>query len=74
MINFLHDPLACAIALGWSDGVETEEIPLLLEEKNGWLQERIDPSGKRIRIVTKVNGTHFNEFWLNKILKREIDK
>ena len=21
IINFLHDPLACAIALGWSDGV-----------------------------------------------------
>ena len=22
IINFQHDPLACAIALGWSDGVE----------------------------------------------------
>jgi inosine-uridine nucleoside N-ribohydrolase len=69
MINFLHDPLACAIALGWRDGVETEEIPLLIEEKDGWLYETIDPSGKRIRVVTKVNGTGFNEFWLNKILK-----
>jgi purine nucleosidase len=69
-INFLHDPLACAIALGWNDGVEIEEIPLLIEEKDGWLHERIDPSGKPSRVITKVNGTRFNEFWLNKILKR----
>ncbi|WP_040447490.1 nucleoside hydrolase [Ktedonobacter racemifer] len=27
IINFLHDPLACAIALGWSQGIEFETIP-----------------------------------------------
>jgi inosine-uridine nucleoside N-ribohydrolase len=70
MINFLHDPLACAIALGWNDGVEMEEVPLILEEKEGWLHERIDPSGKLIRVVTKIDGSRFNEFWLNKIMKR----
>ncbi len=70
IINFLHDPLACAIALGWNDGVEIEELPLLLEEKDGWLHERIHPSGKLTRVLTKVNGPRFNEFWLNKILKR----
>ncbi len=46
IINFLHDPLACAIALGWDDGVQIDEIPLILEEKEGWLHERIDPAGK----------------------------
>jgi hypothetical protein len=70
IINFLHDPLACAIALGWNDEVEMEEVPLILEEKDGWLYERIDASGKPIRIVTKVDGSRFNEFWLNKITKR----
>ncbi|HEX9386640.1 MAG TPA: nucleoside hydrolase [Anaerolineales bacterium] len=70
MINFLHDPLACAIALGWNEGVETEEVPLLLEEKHGWLHERIDPSGKLIRIVTQIDGPRFNEFWLNKLMNR----
>ena len=70
IINFLHDPLACAIALGWNDGVEIQEIPLLLEEKDGWMYEKIDPLGKLIRLVTKINGMRFNEFWLNKILKR----
>jgi purine nucleosidase len=67
IINFQHDALACAIALGWNDGVETEELPLIIEEKDGWLNERIHPSGKPIRVVTKINGSRFNEFWLHKI-------
>jgi len=70
IINFLHDPLACAIGLGWKDGVDFEEIPLVLEEDEGWLLERIDPSGRPVRIVTKIDGPRFNEFWLNTILKR----
>jgi purine nucleosidase len=70
IINFLHDPLACAIALGWNEGVEIQELPLLIEEKDGWLHERIQPSGKVVRVVTKVNGSGFNEFWLEKISKR----
>jgi len=70
IINFLHDPLACAIALGWNDGVETQELPLVIEEKDGWLNERIDQSGKPIHVVTRVDGSHFNEFWLDKIRNR----
>jgi purine nucleosidase len=70
IINFQHDSLACAIALGWNDGVEIEELALVLEEKDGWLHERIDPQGKRVPVVTKVNGSSFNKFWLNKIINR----
>jgi purine nucleosidase len=70
IINFQHDPLACAIALGWNEGVEVEEVPLILEEKDGFLQERIDPSGRLLRVVTKIDGLGFNEFWLNKIMSR----
>jgi purine nucleosidase len=70
IINFQHDPLACAIALGWNQGVTVEELPLLLEEKDGWLHERIDPSGRPTRVVTKIDGPGFSEFWLNRILKR----
>ncbi len=68
IINFLHDPLACAIALGWKDGVEIEELPLLLEERDGWLYERIHPSGKLMRLVSKINGQRFGEIWLDKII------
>jgi inosine-uridine nucleoside N-ribohydrolase len=70
IINFLHDPLACAIALGWNEGIEIKDVPLRLEEKDGWLHEWIDPSGKSIRIVTKIDGTRFNQFWLDKIMNR----
>ena len=68
IINFQHDSLACAIALGWDDGVEMEEHPLLVEEQDGWLTERIAASGKPARIVTKVDGSRFNEFWLNQVV------
>ena len=68
IINFLHDPLACAIALGWNEGIEIEELPLVFEEQDGWLHERLDPSGKLTRVVTKVDGARFNEFWFRKIV------
>jgi purine nucleosidase len=68
IINFLHDPLACAIALGWNDGVETKEIPIILEEKDGWLAEQIHSSGKPVRVVTKIDGSRFNEFWVNTVV------
>jgi purine nucleosidase len=70
IINFQHDSLACAIALGWEDGVEMEKLPLLTEEREGKLVEHIDPAGKPIRVVTRINGQGFNEFWLRKIVRR----
>ncbi|MCJ7575418.1 MAG: nucleoside hydrolase [Dehalococcoidia bacterium] len=68
-INFQHDPLACAIALGYKDGVETKELPLILEEKDGWLHERIHDAGKIFRVVTRVDGPKFSEFWVNQVTK-----
>ena len=69
IINFLHDPLACAIALGWDDGVEVSEIPLTLEIKDGWLHQNIDERGKLFRVVTRANGGNFSEFWLNTVVR-----
>jgi len=68
IINFQHDPLTCAIALGWDEGVEIEELPMIIEVKNGLFTERIHPSGKPVRVVTHIDGVRFNEFWLNCIL------
>jgi purine nucleosidase len=70
IINFLHDPLACAVALGYRDGMEIEEIPLFLEEKDGFLQECINYAGRKIRVVTRVDGPRFNQFWLDTLMKR----
>jgi purine nucleosidase len=68
-INFQHDPLTCAIALGWNDGVEISEIPLKSEIEDGWLCQRVDDSGKPTRVVTRVNGARFSEFWLNTVVR-----
>ena len=67
IINFQHDPLCCAIALGWREGVEINEIPLTAEIEDGWLRQRIDDSGQPTRVVTRVDGAKFSEFWLNTI-------
>jgi purine nucleosidase len=63
-INFQHDPLACAIALGWKNGIEIEEIPVLSEIQESWLRQRVDPAGKPTRVVTRVDGAKFAAFWL----------
>ena len=63
IINFQHDPLACAIALGWHEGVEIETIPLKLETREGWLYEIPDRDGTPTRLVTKIDGNAFNEYW-----------
>ncbi len=68
IINFQHDPLACAVALGWRGGIEIQEFPLIVEERDGLLVERVDGGGKPFRIVTRVDGPRFNQFWLDKII------
>ncbi len=67
-INFLHDPLACAVALGW-DGVTIEEIPLAIELRDGWLVERVDPAGKPFRIVTSVDAERFDRLWVETVAR-----
>jgi purine nucleosidase len=67
IINFQHDALACAIALGWNEGVEISEIPLRMEIEDGWLRQRIDESGAPTKVVTRVDGDAFNEFWLRTV-------
>lgn len=63
MINFQHDPLACAVALGWN-GVKIEEILLKIEVKDSWLHETVYRKGKLAKIVTEVAGERFSELWL----------
>jgi len=73
-INFQHDPLTCAIALGYDDGVDIKELPLILEERNGWLHEQIDDAGTIFRVVTKIDGPQFNEFWINQVTREPASK
>ena len=68
-INFQHDPLACAIALGWREGVEIREIPLRTEIEDRWLWQRVDDGGKPTPVVTRVDGVRFSEFWLDMVAR-----
>lgn len=64
IINFQHDPLCCAIALGWNEGVEISSLPLKTELRDGLLQRNIDAGGKPTRMVTKIDGDRFSRFWV----------
>lgn len=64
IINFQHDPLACAVALGW-ERTKIEQLPLKLEVKDGWLCETVSESGKITSVVTEVERERFNQFWLD---------
>ena len=62
-INFLHDPLAVAVALGW-DGVRFATLPLRPEiNAAGDLRAAIAPDGKPTRVGVAVDGNAFNDWW-----------
>jgi purine nucleosidase len=64
IINFQHDPLACAIALGWRQGVVIEELPLAFSLEEGYLVTRLEAGGKPLPLVTAVDGPAFDRLWL----------
>ncbi|MFO7696106.1 MAG: nucleoside hydrolase [Anaerolineae bacterium] len=66
-INFLHDPLACAIALGYREGVEISRVPVVSTIGNGWLTQREALSGRPTRVVAAVDGNAFNALWLRTV-------
>jgi purine nucleosidase len=68
-INFQHDPLACAIALGWRAGVEIRQFPLQVAIKDGWLVESIVERGQPAHVVTQIDGPKFSEFWLDMVCR-----
>ncbi|MCA1619173.1 MAG: nucleoside hydrolase [Acidobacteria bacterium] len=66
-INFQHDPLACAVALGWDEGAEVCELPVKLEVIDRFLRQRVEEGGRMTRVLTKVDGARFGEFWLDAV-------
>jgi len=64
-INFQHDPLAAAIALGWREGVELRKVRLQCELRAGWLVEQPDPAGQPFQVVTQIDGPAFSEAWVD---------
>jgi len=62
LINFQHDPLAVAVALGWP-GATIETLPTRNALVGDWLRQWVAPDGHPTRIVTAVDGPRFNAEW-----------
>lgn len=71
IINFQHDPLAVAIALGYRDSIEIKRVNLAYQKTDGWLHENIVPQGNPANLVTKIDGKKFSQFWVDTIAKKE---
>ncbi len=63
LANFHWDPVACAVALGWT-GAQQEVMELRSSAVNGSLRFDRHPGGRRTSVVTAVDGTAFAETWL----------
>jgi purine nucleosidase len=63
LLNFHYDPLACAVALGWP-GVTVEQMRLRVVMDGRVLHWREDAGGRRVRVVTDVDGEAFTKTWL----------
>lgn len=69
LINFQHDPLACAVALGWP-GVTIETLPVACAIEAGHLRERVVATGRPLRVVTSVDQAAFGRFWLETVTRQ----
>ncbi len=69
-INFLHDPLAVAIALGW-DGATVETFPFTVIEEDDWLRLREAPIGRPTRVATAIDAPRFNRLWVDVVSTME---
>mgnify|MGYP001206771017 CR=1 FL=1 len=67
IINFQHDPLAVATALGW-EGVRIERLPLAVRMEAGWLHEEERAGGRPVAVVTAVDGERFNALWYHRLI------
>ena len=66
LLNFHHDPLACAVALAWS-GVTVSPMTLEPVLEDQVLRFEPHPAGLPCRVVTAVDGPAFAETWLRAV-------
>lgn len=62
LVNFMHDPLAAAVTLGWS-GARIDVLPIHLEQRGDYLRT-LERDGTALRVVTEVDASAFLDHWL----------
>jgi purine nucleosidase len=66
LLNFHYDPVACAVALGWS-GATIEDLRLRPRWQDGVLSFQPHLEGRSTRVVLEVDGVAFRETWLSAV-------
>ncbi len=66
LINFHYDPLAAAVALGWT-GATITPLRLTPQLDDGHLRFRPDDAGQAVLAMTDVDGEAFSQRWLGAI-------
>ena len=66
LLNFHYDPVACAVALGWS-GAAVADMRLRPVWRDGVLFFQPHPDGRPIRVVLDVDGAAFRAAWLSAV-------
>jgi purine nucleosidase len=66
LLNFHHDPLACAVAAGW-DGVTIGSLRVRPTVQDGALRLAHDPDGRPTRVVRAVDSERFAPDWLQAV-------
>ena len=64
LLNFHYDPVACAVALGWS-GATVENMRLQPVKKRDVLSFQPHREGRSTQVVVDVDGAAFRETWLS---------
>jgi inosine-uridine nucleoside N-ribohydrolase len=72
IVSFQHDPLTCALALGWNHGVVVQDLSLRLDIEDGWLHQTLDDAGSLTKVVTRVDGPSFSDFWVTAVTQAPI--
>jgi inosine-uridine nucleoside N-ribohydrolase len=66
LLNFHYDPLACAVAVGWSS-VEVTELGVAVSFEDALLRMELDEDAPPMRVVTDVDGEAFSKAWLTAV-------
>lgn len=66
LVNFHHDPLACAVAAGWA-GAPGRVRRLVAVEEGGVLRFEESPDGRPVRVVDDVDAEAFREHWFGSL-------
>jgi purine nucleosidase len=66
LLNFQYDPVACAVALGWS-GAAVADMRMRPVRRDGVLFFEPHPEGRPTRVLLDVDGVAFRETWMSAV-------